>query len=72
MFKFEHLKKIIAVFTSNAISDHEISFEIKRIIKHIFRFKLGKSSAYRASTQFTRMRITIKGVIKMWIRTIIL
>ena len=28
MFKFEYLKKTIAVFLSNAISDHEMSFEI--------------------------------------------
>ena len=29
MFKFEYLKETIAVFISNAISDHEMSFEIK-------------------------------------------
>ena len=29
MFKFEHLKETIAVFISNAIWDHEKSFEIK-------------------------------------------
>ena len=28
MFKFEYLKETIAVFLSNAISDHEMSFEI--------------------------------------------
>ena len=27
----------------NAISDHEMSFEIKHTIKHNFRFKLAKS-----------------------------
>ena len=43
MFKFEHLKEIIAVFMSNVISDHEMSFEIKRSIKHNFRLKLDKS-----------------------------
>ena len=48
MFKFKHLEETIAVFTiavliSNAISDHEISFEIKNTIKHNFRLKLGKS-----------------------------
>ena len=43
MFKFEHLKETIAVFISNAISDHEMSFEIKHTIKHNFRLKLGKS-----------------------------
>ena len=43
MFKFEHLKETIAVFISNVISDHEMSFEIKHTIKHNFRFKLGKS-----------------------------
>ena len=31
----------IAVFISNAISDHEMSFEIKHTIKHNFRLKLG-------------------------------
>ena len=29
MFKFEYLKETIAEFISNAISDHEMSFEIK-------------------------------------------
>ena len=50
MFKFEHLKvkfedlkETIAVFISNAISDHEMSFEIKHTIKHNFRLKLEKS-----------------------------
>ena len=28
MFKFEHLKETITVFISNAISDHEMRFEI--------------------------------------------
>ena len=28
MFKFEHLKETIAVFISNAISDHEMNFKI--------------------------------------------
>ena len=41
MFKFEHLKETIAVFISNAISDHETSLEIKHTIKHNFRLKLG-------------------------------
>ena len=43
MFEFEHLKETTAVFTSNAISDYEINFEIKHTIKHNFRLKLGKS-----------------------------
>ena len=50
MFKFEHLKvkfedlkETIAVFISNAISDHEMSFEIKHTIKHNFRLTLEKS-----------------------------
>ena len=43
MFKFENLKEIIAVFISNAISDNEMSIEIKHTIKHNFRFKFGKS-----------------------------
>ena len=43
MFKFEYLKETIAVFMSNAISNHEMSFEIKHIIKYNFRLKLGKS-----------------------------
>ena len=43
MFKFEHLKETIAVFISNAISNHEMSLEIKDTIKHNFRLKLGKS-----------------------------
>ena len=34
-----------------------MSFEIKHTIKHNFRLKLGKSWAYWASTQFTRMLI---------------
>ena len=41
MFKFEHLKETIAVFISNAISDHEMNFEIMHAIKHNFSFKLG-------------------------------
>ena len=45
------------MFISNAISDHEMSFEIKNTVKHNFRLKLGKSKAYWASTQFTRMLI---------------
>ena len=52
MFKFEHLKESIAVFISNAISDHEMSFEIKHSIKHNLRLKLWKSWV---STHFTRM-----------------
>ena len=28
MFKFEHLKETIAVFISNAVSDHEISLKL--------------------------------------------
>ena len=43
MFKFEYLKEIIAVFIPKAISDHEMSFEIKHTNKHDFRLKLGKS-----------------------------
>ena len=43
MFKFEYLKETIAVFISNAISDHEMSFEIKYTIEHNFRLKLGKA-----------------------------
>ena len=46
------------MFISNAISDHEMSFEIT--IKHNFWLKLGKSYAYWASTQFTRMLIKKK------------
>ena len=42
MFKFEYLKETIAVFISNAILDHEMSFEIKHTIKHNFMLKLGK------------------------------
>ena len=53
MFKFEHLKETVAVFTSSAISNHEKSFEIKHTIKHNLRLKLRNSQAYRASTQFT-------------------
>ena len=34
MFKFEHLEETIAVFISNAISEHEVSFEIKHTMKH--------------------------------------
>ena len=45
------------MFISNAISDHEMSFEIKNTTKHNFRLKLGKSQAYWASTQFTPMLI---------------
>ena len=41
MFKFEYLKDTIAVFISNAISDHEMSFQIKHTIKRNFRLKLG-------------------------------
>ena len=37
MFKFEHLKETIAVLISNAVSGHEMSFEIKHAIKHNFR-----------------------------------
>ena len=37
MFKFEYLKETITVFMSNAISDHEMSFEIKPVMKHNFR-----------------------------------
>ena len=33
--KFEYLKETIAVFISNAISDHEMSFEIKHTISII-------------------------------------
>ena len=33
MFKFEYLKETIALFKSNAISDHEMSFEIKGALK---------------------------------------
>ena len=36
-------KETIAVFISNAISDHEMNFETKHTIKNDFRFKLGKS-----------------------------
>ena len=36
----------IAVLISNAISDHEMSFEIKHAIKQNFWLKLGKSYAY--------------------------
>ena len=43
MFKFKYLKETIAVFISNATSDHETSFEIKHTIKHNLRLKLGKS-----------------------------
>ena len=57
MFKFKHLQETIAVFISNAISDHEMSFEIKHTIKNNFRLKLGKSYAYWASTQFSHMLI---------------
>ena len=46
MFKFKYLKGTIAVFISNAISDHETNFEIKHTIKHNFRLKLARSSAY--------------------------
>ena len=41
MFRFEHLKETITVFISNAISDHEMSFQIKHTIKRNFRLKLG-------------------------------
>ena len=41
MIKFEYLKEIIAVFLSNAISDHEMSFEIKHTIK-VFQAQIGK------------------------------
>ena len=37
MFNFNHLNEAIAVFTSNAISDHQMSFEIKPTIKHNLR-----------------------------------
>ena len=43
MFSFEYLKETIAVFISNAISDHEMSFEINHTIKQNFRLKLEKS-----------------------------
>ena len=43
MFKLKHLKETIAVLIPNAISDHEMSFEIRYTIKHNFRLKLGKS-----------------------------
>ena len=43
MFKFEHLKETTAVFTSNEIADHEMSFEIKHTMKHNFGLKFGKS-----------------------------
>ena len=43
MFKFKHLKETIALLTSNAIPDHEMSFEIKHTTKHNFRLKFGKS-----------------------------
>ena len=43
MFKFGYLKVTTAVFISNAMSDHEMSFEIKHTSKHNFRLKLGKS-----------------------------
>ena len=43
MFKFEYLKETITVFKSNAISYHEMSFEIKHTIKYTFRLKLEKS-----------------------------
>ena len=46
MFQFEHLKGTIAVFITNAISDHEMSFEIEYTVKHNFMLKFGKSSAY--------------------------
>ena len=39
-----------------------MSFEIKHTIKHNFRLKLGKSLAYWASTEFTRMFIKKKSV----------
>ena len=57
MFKFDHLKETIAVFILNAISDHEMSFEIRHTIKHNFRLKLENSLTYWPSTQFTRMLI---------------
>ena len=38
-------KVAIAVFISNAKSDHEIKFKIKHTIKHNFLLKLGKSYA---------------------------
>ena len=37
-----NVKETISVFISNEISDHEMSVEIKHIIKHNFRLKLGK------------------------------
>ena len=43
MFKFEHLNETIAVFILNAITHHEMTFEIKHSIKHNFRLKMGKS-----------------------------
>ena len=41
MFKFEYLQGIIAVFISNAISDHD-SFKIKHAIKLKFQAQIGK------------------------------
>ena len=46
MFKFKYLKETTAVFISNAISDHEMNFEIKHTVKYNFRLKLEKSYAY--------------------------
>ena len=43
MFKFENLNETNAVFISNAISDHEMSFKIKHTVKLNFRLKSGKS-----------------------------
>ena len=37
-----NVKETISVFISNEISDHEMSVEIKHIIKHSFRLELGK------------------------------
>ena len=41
--QIQTFKEAIAVLISNAISDHEIRFEIKHTIKHNFKLKLGKS-----------------------------
>ena len=42
MFKFEYLQGTIAVFISNAISDHDMSFKIKHAIKLKFQAQIGK------------------------------
>ena len=43
MFRFEYSKETIAVFISNAISDHEMNFDIKHTTKYNFGHILGKS-----------------------------